>query len=165
MTESAPDRAQDAPPRAEYRPSLRFSLGMTAGYAPLLALGLLLPLLGRLSGRPNFLVNMLGYALATLVMIGASFLLALMICRVRLPYVWWMHRVLGKDVKEFQGIFFVGGSVERLSEQEHNAVFSADEGMQRWDIVFGLLTLALAVPHGIAAIVARSLLSSWYFPS
>ncbi len=163
MTESAPDRAPDAPPRAEYRPSLRFWLGMAAGYAPLLALGLLLPLLGRLTERPNFIVNMLGYALSTLAMIGASFLLALLICRVRLPYVWWMQRVLGKDVNEFQGIFFVGGAVEGLSEQEQNAVFSADEKMQRWDIVFGLLILALAVPHGIAAIGARALLGAWYF--
>ena len=85
MADSAADRAQDAPRRAEFRPSLGFWLGMAAGYAPLLALGLVLPLLGRLTERPNFLVNMLGYALAALAMIGAASLLALMICRVRLP--------------------------------------------------------------------------------
>jgi hypothetical protein len=137
---------------------------MAAAYAPLVALGLVLPLLGRLTERPNFLVNMLGFALAALAMIGASALLALTICRVRLPYVWWVHRVRGVAVNELEGIFFVGGSIEGISEKVHNAVFSPEETMHRWDIAFGLLVLALLVPHGIAAIAARWVLAALYFP-
>ncbi len=165
MTQFADASPSDAPPRDENRPSAGFWIGTGAGWAVLVALGLVLPLLGRLSTHPNFLLNMLGYALAALAMICAAALLALMICRVRLPQAWWMHRVLGRNVNEFQGLFFVGGRIEGLSEQAHNAVFSAEEHMHRWDIAFGLTTMVLIFPHGGAAILARSLLTAWYFPA
>ena len=144
--------------RPEGQPSALFWLLLGVTYAVLLALGLAFPLLGRMTARLNMLVNMLGYILAGLAMIGASFFLALMICRVKLPYVWWMHRILGEDVSEFEGVFFVGTSVKRLSASAQKKVFSAEDTMSRWDILFGVLTSGLILLHGAAAYASHALL-------
>ena len=116
------------------------------------------PLLKRLG-----LSSVLGYILAGLAMIGASFSLALMICRVKLPYVWWMHRILGQDVSEFDGVFFVGGNVDRLSSAARSKVFSADDALSRWDIVFGVMIFGLTLVHGGAAYASHALLKMVVF--
>lgn len=140
------------------RPTAGFWLLIGLGYAVCLGLGLAFPMLGRMTARLNLLVNMLGYILAGLAMIGAAFFLSLMICRVRLPYVWWMHRILGQDVSEFDGVFFVGGNVDRLSSQARSKVFSADDALSRWDIVFGVMIFALTLVHGAVAYVSHAAL-------
>lgn len=144
----------------ESTPTWRFWLFMGLAYALLLGLGLTLPLLGRATVRLNMLVNMLGYVLSGLAMLGASFLLALMVCRVALPGVWWLQRVRGVDVSEFDGVYFVGGSVKRLSEGARSRVFSADDKMSRWDITFGILITGLTLIHGAAAFVSHAVLSA-----
>jgi hypothetical protein len=145
------------------RPSLLFWVLVGIAYAVCLGLGLAFPMLGRMTARLNLLVNMLGYILAGLAMIGASFFLALMICRMKLPYVWWMHRILGQDVSEFDGVFFVGGSVDRLSSQARSKVFSADDALSRWDIIFGVMIFGLTLVHGGAAYVSHALLKMVVF--
>lgn len=144
----------------EPAPTWRFWLPMGLAYALLLGLGLTLPLLGRATPRLNMLMNMLGYVLSGLTMLGASFFLALMICRVALPGVWWLQRVRGVDVSEFDGVYFVGGSVKRLSDSARSRVFSADDKMNRWDITFGILITGLTLAHGAAAFVSHAVLTA-----
>src|SRR5262249_23973982 len=142
------DTTSNAPEAQSERPPLRFWLGLSLAYLVLVALGLVFPVLGRATGRLTLWVNMLGYVLSGIAMIGAAFCLSLMICRVRLPYVWWLHRVQGLDVSEYDGVYFVGGSVDGVSEGARSKVFSADDARSRWDITFGVITTVLAVLHG-----------------
>jgi len=143
--------------------SVLFWLLLGLAYVVLLGLGLTFPMLGRMSGRLNMLLNMLGYILAGVAMIGASFFLALMISRVKLPYVWWMHRVLGENVSEFDGIFFVGGDVKRLSKEAQKKVFSAEDALSRWDIIFGVMMTVLILAHGAAAYASHAFLKMMMF--
>src|SRR5262245_54545325 len=150
-------------PTVHPRPSILFWVLVGLAYAVCLGLGLAFPMLGRTTAKLNLLVNMLGYILAGLAMIGASFFLALMICRLKLPYVWWMHRVLGEDVSEFDGVFFVGGNVDRLSSSARSKVFSADDALSRWDIIFGVMNVVLILIHGGLAYGAHTLLKMTVF--
>jgi hypothetical protein len=143
----------------ETAPTWRFWLPMGTAYALLLGVGLVLPLLGRTTSRLNLLVNMLGYVLSGLAMLAASLFLALMICRVALPGAWWLQRVRGVEVSEFDGVYFIGGRVKRLSDGARSKVFSAEDRLSRWDIAFGILVTVLTLAHGAVAFASHAILT------
>lgn len=118
-------------------------------YAVLLAAGLAAPGLVIWRGEPMQWADfaLLGGGVALLVV--ATLLLTFLLARLLMPVYWWLSQVKGEDVFEFDGVYFIGLRVdpERVPNRVQRMVFSADEGMRRWNLWFGVLFLVLLLPH------------------
>ena len=108
-----------------------------------------------LLSQPSGLLLVPIYAVALAVLVGAAFVLTLMIARLVFPRYWWLGQVLGQDVFEVQGVFFVGLRLSRLPSKVRRLLFGAGERLRRWDAAFGLIWLLLIVLHGLGAATSR----------
>ena len=124
-------------------------------YAGTLAAGLAAPGAIALLRQPGTVKVGLLYAFALLAWAGASFVLTLMVSRLLFPHYWWLGQVVGEDVYELQGVFFVGVRMAQVPDRLQRMVFGAGEKFRRWDAAFGLIWLLLIVMHGMGATTSR----------
>ena len=120
-------------------------------YASTLAAGLAAPAVIVFLRQPSPLQVGLLYSFALLTLAGASFALTLMAARLLFPHYWWLGQVLGEDVYELEGVYFVGVRVSQVPDRLQRMVFGAGEKFRRWDVAFGLIWLLLLVVHGLGA--------------
>lgn len=116
-------------------------------YFSALIMGLGFPGLGRLDAGRIWWLGPTTSVLAFCALLTASVTLILMIARRFFPAYWWLAQVESRDLYEYDGVYFIGARSSRQKTRLQKIVFGVDETMRRWDIVFGLLLLALLVPH------------------
>jgi tetratricopeptide (TPR) repeat protein len=127
------------------------SIGIYLGF---LAAHLLLPL-AALWNRPGLDTLSVGlYALAGCAIVAATFMACLIASKALFPQYWWMGQVLGQDIFEFDGVYFVGVRLSRVPNRLQRILFSADERFRWWDMMFGLMFLVLLVPHVLATVTS-----------
>ena len=120
-------------------------------YLLFLAAGLALPLVA-LWDRALLEWSDIGiYGLIGVAMIVATIILCLMISRLQFPKYWWMGQVEGKDVFQFDGVYFTGLRINRVPNRLQRIVFGVDDELRRWDITFGMMVVVLLVPHILGA--------------
>jgi len=129
-------------------------------YAAALAAGLLLPGVILVIHQPNFLQGFLIYSATALIMGSAALCLTLMLARVLFPEFWWIGQVLGQDVFEIQGVYFMGLRLTRVPDRLQRLLFGVGEKFRRWDAAFGIAWLLLLILHGLSAIASQQALSS-----
>jgi len=76
-------------------------------------------------------------------------MLALLMARLLFPHYWWLGQVEGKDVFEFDGVYFLGLRLTRVPTRLQRLLFGVDEQMRTWDLIFGVMFLVLLVPHTV----------------
>lgn len=130
-------------------------------YICTLTMGLLLPGGTILTGQGGWLTLILWYGLTAAVMAFAAFMLTLMASKVLFPHYWWLGQVLGEDVYELEGVYFVGVRLARVPTRLQRLVFGAGERFRRWDLAFGLIWLLLVIAHGMGAMTADRALESY----
>ncbi len=137
---------------------MRFWWIASLSYAATLLAGLLLPA-GTVLARQGSWTNLiLFYGLTAVAMGIAAFLLTLMSSRLLFPQYWWLGQVLGEDVYELHGVYFVGVRLSRVPSRLQRLVFGANEKFRRWDLAFGLIWLLLVTGHGLAALTSHRML-------
>lgn len=120
-------------------------------YLLFLAAGLALPLVA-LWDRTLLDWSDIGiYALIGVAMIAATITLCLMVSRLQFPEYWWMGQIQGKDVFQFEGVYFTGLRINRIPNRLQRIVFGVDEELRRWDLTFGMMFIVLLVPHILGA--------------
>jgi len=133
---------------------VRFWLLAGGGYILALLLGWGLPGVPVWQGGEPGTLYLVVLGVAGVVLLAAAFLLTLILARVVFPQYWWLCQVEGKDVYEFEGVYFVGMRLTRQTPRVQRLVFGVDERMRRWDMLFGLGLLVLFVPHVLGAATA-----------
>lgn len=109
--------------------------------------GLILPVLGRLDrGATPWLESVANPASAGALLV-APVVLAVMVARWLFPRYWWLGNVSAKDIYEYDGVYFVGSRATRQKNRLYRIIFGLDDTMRRWNIAFGLMLVALVVPH------------------
>jgi tetratricopeptide (TPR) repeat protein len=121
----------------------------------LLVVGLGLPALVVWHRHPIETSDLLLYAAAFLFVLLATLVGGLLASRMFFPSYWWMGQVEGKDVFEFEGVYFLGLRLSRIPNRLQRIVFGVDDQMRTWDLVFGLIFLVLLVPHTMAFITGN----------
>jgi tetratricopeptide (TPR) repeat protein len=134
---------------------MRFWIAAPLIYAGTVAGGLVIPATIAFMHHPSLLRVGSLYALALVILAGAAFTLTLMAARLLFPSYWWLGQVMGQDVYELQGVYFIGIRLTRVPARLQRLVFGADEKFRRWDIAFGLIWLLLILIHGLAASTSR----------
>lgn len=129
-------------------------------YGAALAAGLLLPGAMLLIHQPTFAQWLLVYGLTALVLGTAALCLTLMLARVLFPEFWWIGQVLGRDVFEIQGVYFMGLRLTRVPDRLQRLVFGVGEKFRRWDAAFGAAWLLLAILHGLGAVTSQQALAT-----
>jgi hypothetical protein len=130
---------------------MRFWVIAPGVYAGTLAAGIAGPAAIAFLRQPSPLQAGLLYTLGLAMLAGASFALTLMLARVLFPPYWWLGQVLGEDVFELEGVYFVGVRMADVPDRLQRMVFGAGEKFRRWDAAFGLIWLLLLVVHGLGA--------------
>lgn len=140
---------------------MRFWLISLPLYLVLLAAGLGLP--GVVIWRRAALdwSGMALYGASALLLVIAAVVLALELARLLFPAYWWMGQVEGKDVFEFDGVYFLGLRLTRVPTRLQRMLFGVDEQMRTWDLIFGVMFLVLLVPHTVAFFGANRALDHW----
>lgn len=149
---------------------MKFWLISVPLYLALLALGLGLPALVVWKRQPLSWIDLLIYLLATGLLVVAALVLCIIVARRLFPQYWWIGQVQGKDVFEFEGVYFRGlrlTGLDRRSRRRAEAagnrgaalqprlqrvLFGVDQQMRNWDLVLGLLFLVLLIPHTLGFI-------------
>lgn len=139
---------------------MRFWWIVLSLYAAALAAGLMTPGLILLIPQPGFLDQFLVYGLSAVFMAGAALCLTLVCARVLFPQFWWIGQVLGRDIFEIQGVYFMGLRLTRVPDRLQRLVFGVGEKFRRWDAAFGAAWLLLAILHGMGAVTSQLALSS-----
>ena len=117
------------------------------GYLITLPAALALPGYVIMKRSPMNWDDMTAYGISGLMMIISTVLFCLIIARITFPKYWWMGQVEGKDVFEFEGIYFLGLRITRVPSRLQRMLFGIDERNRRWDMIFGLLFIVMVVPH------------------
>jgi len=137
---------------------MRFWWIASLSYAAALLAGLLLPA-GTILVRQGSWTNLIVFYGLTAVAMGiAAFLLTLMSSRILFPQYWWIGQVLGEDVYELHGVYFVGVRLSRVPSRLQRLIFGANEKFRRWDLAFGLVWLVLVIGHGLGAMTSHRML-------
>jgi tetratricopeptide (TPR) repeat protein len=89
------------------------------------------------------------YVTAALLMVFATAVMGLLAARLLFPNYWWLGQVEGKDVFEFDGVYFLGLRLTRVPSRLQRLLFGVDEQMRSWDLIFGVMFLILLVPHTV----------------
>ncbi|MCZ6646538.1 MAG: hypothetical protein O7B79_09895 [SAR324 cluster bacterium] len=126
---------------------MRFWIVCWLVYFSALLMGLGFPLLGRLDRGRIWWLETTTDVLAFFALLLAAVTLMLMIARRFIPAQWWMAQIEHLDIYQFDGVYFIGERATRKKTRLNKLVFGVDEKLRRWDIVFGLLLIALMVPH------------------
>lgn len=126
---------------------LGYLISMGAGLAP--------PALVIMQRSPLGWDDLLLYILSGALMVVATIMACLLAAKIAFPEYWWRGQVEGKDVFEFEGIYFMGLRITRVPTRLQRLLFGVDERMRRWDMIFGLLFMAMVVPHIQAMITAN----------
>ncbi len=129
-------------------------------YAAALVAGLLMPGVILLIRQPSFLQGFLVYGLTAVIVGAAALCLTLMCSRALFPEFWWIGQVLGQDMFEIQGVYFMGLRLTRVPDRLQRLVFGVGEKFRRWDAAFGATWLLLAILHGMGAATAQQALAS-----
>jgi tetratricopeptide (TPR) repeat protein len=124
-------------------------------YVLALAGGLGLPAIAIWQRSPMGWGGVALYVAAALLLVLASVLLALLCARLLFPHYWWLGQVEGKDVFEFDGVYFLGLRITRVPSRLQRLLFGVDEQMRTWDLIFGVMFLVLLVPHTVAFFSAQ----------
>lgn len=101
------------------------------------------------------------YGAAALLLVLATGVLSLMAGRLLFPAYWWLGQVEGKDVFEFDGVYFMGMRLTRVPTRLQRLLFGVDEQMRTWDLIFGVIFLVLLVPHTVGFFGANRALNNW----
>ncbi len=133
---------------------MKFWLISLAIYAGFLATELLLPVAALWNRQGLTTLTILFYSLIAVAIVCATFMACLMAAKALLPQYWWMGQILGQDIFEFEGVYFVGLRLSRVPNRIQRLLFSPDERLRWWDIMFGLMFLVLLVPHVLATLTA-----------
>ena len=126
---------------------MRFIPAAIIIYILTLGLGLGLPVLGHLDRGQLWWLGLIFNTFAILMLVIASFFLMLLIAKKMAPEFWWMAQVANEDIYEFEGVYFVGSRQSRQKARINRLLFGVDEKSGKWNLLFGLLFLALVVPH------------------
>jgi hypothetical protein len=133
---------------------MKFWLISFALYAGFLATQLLLPV-AALWNRQGLDALAIGlYVLTAVAICFATALACLMAAKALFPQYWWMGQILGQDIFEFDGVYFLGLRLSRVPSRLQRLLFGADERFRWWDMMFGLMFLVLLVPHVLATVTA-----------
>jgi tetratricopeptide (TPR) repeat protein len=124
-------------------------------YLVLLAGGMGLPGVVLLSRAPLSTLDVFVYVLAALLVVLAALALALIAARLLFPHYWWLGQVEGRDVFEFDGVYFLGLRLSRVPTRLQRMLFGVDEQMRTWDLIFGVMFLVLLVPHTVGFFAAH----------
>jgi hypothetical protein len=95
-------------------------------------------------------VDLTLYPLLIVLLAVAAFILCLILARLLFPLYWWLGQVQGKDVFEYDGVYFMGLRIARVKSRVQRMVFGMDDRMHRWDLIFGLAFLVIMAPHVLA---------------
>ena len=141
-------------------------------YGIFLAAGLGTPALVIWKREPLQFLDIMIYLGGAVAMVLATLVLALMVSWIFFPNYWWMGQVEGKDVFEFDGIYFIGLRLGRVPGQAPGRVpnrvqrilFGVDDQMRTWDLVFGMIFLALLSVHTMGFLTATRALDQ-YLPN
>lgn len=101
------------------------------------------------------------YGIAALLLVVAVLVLTMALARLLFPSYWWLGQVEGKDVFEFDGVYFRGLRLTRLQTRAQRILFGVDEQMRTWDLIFGVIFLVLLVPHAVGFFGANRALNHW----
>lgn len=124
-------------------------------YVLFMAIGLGGPWLVILKRQPLQIIDLLIYAGAVVALVGAVFVLTIIVARIFFPTYWWLGQVVGKDVFEFDGVYFMGLRLSRIPTRVQRILFGVDDQMRRWDLVYGVVFMVLLVPHSLGFITAN----------
>lgn len=124
-------------------------------YVLFMAVGLGAPWLVILKRQPFQLIDLLIYAGAVVALVAAVFMMNLIVARIFFPTYWWLGQIVGRDVFEYEGIYFMGLRLSRVPTRIQRILFGVDDQMRRWDLVFGVVFLVLLVPHSLGFITAN----------
>ena len=124
-------------------------------YVFFMAIGLGLPWLVILKRQPIQFFDLLLYAGAILALVAAVFMMTLIFARILFPTYWWLGQIVGKDVFEYDGVYFMGLRLSRIPNRIQRILFGVDDQMRRWDLVYGVMFLVLLVPHALGFITAN----------
>lgn len=127
-------------------------------YVVLLAGGLGLPGLVLWQREPLDGMDVALYVAAVLLLVLATVVMALLAARLLFPNYWWLGQVEGKDVFEFDGVYFLGLRLTRVPSRLQRLLFGVDEHMRTWDLIFGVMFLVLLVPHTVGFLNAHRVL-------
>ena len=106
--------------------------------------------------RQSFqLIDLLIYAGAVVALVVAVFMMTLIVARIFFPTYWWLGQIVGRDVFEYEGIYFMGPRLSRVPNRIQRILFGVDDQMRRWDLVYGVVFLVLLVPHALGFITAN----------
>ncbi|MBI4083588.1 MAG: hypothetical protein HY423_13365 [Candidatus Lambdaproteobacteria bacterium] len=130
---------------------MRGKVVIAALYVATLVSGVSLSVMGGVRQQPAPWQDVLLIVGAAIALTAASFLLALMVARLLFPIYWWMAQVLGKDVYQYDGVYFTGLRLTRVPNRLQRIVYGVDDEMRRWDWLFGVLMLALLPLHAVGA--------------
>jgi len=95
------------------------------------------------------------YLAAVVLMALANLMVCLIMGRILFPQYWWLGQVEGKDVFEYEGIYFLGLRLSRVPGRLQRILFGVDEQMRVWDLAFGVLFLVMLAPHTLAFLTAQ----------
>ena len=124
-------------------------------YVLLMAVGLGGPWWVILKRQSFQLIDLLIYAGAVVALLVAVFMMTLIVARIFFPTYWWLGQIVGKDVFEYEGIYFMGLRLSRVPNRIQRILFGVDDQMRRWDLVYGVVFLVLLVPHALGFITAN----------
>ena len=122
---------------------MKFWLLSVPSYVFLLAAGLGAPALVIMKRAPLQMTDVLIYGGATAALVGATILLTLIFAKIFFPAYWWLGQVVGQDVFEFEGVYFLGLRLTRVPTRLQRMLFGMDDQIRTWDLVYGLLFLVL----------------------
>jgi tetratricopeptide (TPR) repeat protein len=123
-------------------------------YLGFLAAQLLLPMIALWNRQGLDTLAVALFVLTAAAVVLATFTACLMASKALFPQYWWMGQVLGQDIFQFDGVYFIGLRLSRVPSRLQRLLFGADEQFRRWDMLFGLMFLVLLVPHTLAAVTA-----------
>ncbi|MEE8434585.1 MAG: hypothetical protein V3S64_07340 [bacterium] len=124
-------------------------------YLLFVAVGLGGPWLVILKRQPFQIIDLLIYAGAIVALVVAVFMMTLIVARLFFPTYWWLGQIVGKDVFEYDGIYFMGLRLSRVPNRIQRILVGVDDQMRRWDLVYGVIFLVLLVPHSLGFITAN----------
>ncbi|MDH5752544.1 MAG: hypothetical protein OEZ59_09020 [Deltaproteobacteria bacterium] len=126
---------------------MRFKPILLLIYLVLLVVGLGLPALVIMKRESAQFVDLMIYLASGGLVMLATFFISLFLARLFFPEYWWMGQVQGKDIFEYEGIYFIGLRLSRIPTRLQRILFGVDDRMRRWDMLFGLFFMVMMVPH------------------
>ncbi len=137
---------------------MKFWLTSLPIYLIPLSLGLGLPAVVIWRRNPLDWMDFSLYIIAMLMLVLASISFCFIGSRLLFPKYWWMGQVEGKDVFEYDGIYFLGLRLSRIPTRLQRMLFGVDDQMRNWDLVYGVMVLVMLAPHFLAFLTAHRIL-------